>query len=97
MTFHTISGDQRRPWARVAATFLLTLAVAVMAAACSDGADGSDDAAATAATAGGASATSSTDQPLAQRWGAQAIAESVQDSPVQPVIVNSNIGLGPTR
>lgn len=97
MTFQTIFGDRRRPWARVAATFLLTLAVSVMAAACSDGSDGSDDAASTAATAEGAGATSSTDQPLAQRWGAQAIAESVQDSLVQPVIVNSNIGVGPTR
>lgn len=96
MTLPMMVGDRRRHSARIATTFLLTLAVAVMAAACADGADGSDDSAATAAT-GGASATALTDQPLAQRWGAQAIAESVQDTAVQPVIVNSNIGLGPTR
>src|SRR3546814_10582285 len=96
MTFQMMFGDRRRRSARVTATFLLTLAVAVIAAACSDGADGSEDSVATTDT-GGASTTASPDQPLAERWGAQAVGESVQDSSVQPAIANSNIGVGPTR
>ena len=42
MTLPMMVGDRRRHSARIATTFLLTLAVAVMAAACADGADGSD-------------------------------------------------------
>lgn len=73
---------------------LILIAVGAVATACSS----DDSSPSESAASPGASAASDSSGPvLAQQWEARAVGESVQDSAVQPVIVNSNIGVGATR